>query len=109
MEKENKNELIHIRIEPTVKEKSEEIFRKLGINTSYAVSLFLNQVILQNGFPFNVLLPNNDSKEIKELEREINCNKEDENKCQKIINLYRMGDIDYETAVFAIRRINHDK
>ena len=47
MSKENKNELIHIRIEPTVKEKSEDIFNKLGINMSYAVSLFLNQVILK--------------------------------------------------------------
>ena len=49
--KENKNELIHIRIEPTIKDKSEDIFKKLGINMSYAVSLFLNQVILKNGFP----------------------------------------------------------
>ena len=55
--KENKKELIHIKIEPTVKEKSEDIFHKLGINMSYAVSLFLNQVILKNGFPFNVELP----------------------------------------------------
>ena len=47
MSKENKNELIHIRIEPTVKEKSEIIFNKLGINMSYAISLFLNQVILK--------------------------------------------------------------
>ena len=56
MEKEIKRDLIHIRIEPTVKEKSERIFDKLGINMSYAVSLFLNQVILKNGFPFNVEL-----------------------------------------------------
>ena len=44
--KENKNELIHIRIEPSIKDKSEDIFKRLGINISYAVSLFLNQVIL---------------------------------------------------------------
>ena len=65
--KENKNELIHIRIEPTVKEKSEDIFKKLGINMSYAVSLFLNQVILKNGFPFNVELPQANETEVEAL------------------------------------------
>ena len=35
MSKENKNELIHIRIEPSVKKKSEDIFNKLGIKTAY--------------------------------------------------------------------------
>lgn len=49
--KENKNELIHIRIKPTAKEKSEEMFNKLRINMSYGISLFLNHVILENGFP----------------------------------------------------------
>ena len=47
-----KTELIHIRIEPEVKEQSEYIFKILGVNTSYAVSMFLNQVILRGGFPF---------------------------------------------------------
>ena len=42
----NKTELIHIRIEPEVKVQSENIFKRLGVNTSYAVSMFLNQVIL---------------------------------------------------------------
>ena len=40
--KETKNELINIRIKPSVKEKSEEIFSDLGIHMSYAISLFLN-------------------------------------------------------------------
>ncbi len=36
----NKTELIHIRIEPEVKVQSENIFKRLGVNTSYAVSMF---------------------------------------------------------------------
>lgn len=105
--KENKNELIHIRIEPTIKDKSENIFKKLGINMSYAVSLFLNQVILKNGFPFAVELPQRNENEIEALARiiestggtgEVNLQN------QKIIHLYSVGDIDYETAVFAIKR-----
>jgi len=107
MSKENKNELIHIRIEPTVKEKSEIIFNKLGINTSYAISLFLNQVILKNGFPFNVELPKVNETELETLAKIIEStggNGEVSEKNQKIIHLYSLGEIDYETAVFAIKR-----
>jgi len=104
---ENKNELIHIRMEPSVKEKSEEIFKKLGINMSYAVSLFLNQVILKNGFPFNVELPKVNETEAEALAKIIELtggNGEVSKENQKIIHLYSIGDIDYETAVFAIKR-----
>ena len=105
--KENKNELIHIRIEPTVKEKSEDIFNKLGINMSYAVSLFLNQVILKNGFPFNIELPKENETEIEKLAKIIEStggNGEVSKKNQKFIHLYSVGDTDYETAVYAIKR-----
>ena len=107
MSRENKNELIHIRIEPTVKEKSEDIFNKLGINMSYAVSLFLNQVILKNGFPFIVELPNVNETEMESLAKIIEStggSGEVSLKNQKIIHLYALGEIDYETAVFAIKR-----
>ena len=105
--KENKNELIHIRIEPTVKEKSEDIFKKLGINMSYAVSLFLNQVILKNGFPFNVELPQVNETEVEALAKIIETtggNGEVSERNQKIIHSYSIGDIDYDTAVYAIKR-----
>ena len=105
--KENKNELIHIRIEPTVKEKSEAIFKKLGINMSYAVSLFLNQVILKNGFPFSIELPPVNEKEIESLVKIIESTggmgKVSEQN-QKIIQLYANGDIDYDTALYAIKK-----
>ena len=107
VEKENKNELIHIRIEPTVKEKSEDIFKKLGINMSYAVSLFLNQVIMKNGFPFSVELPRNNETEIEKLASIIEStggNGTINEKNKKIIHLYSIGDVDYETAVYAIKR-----
>ena len=107
MSKKKKNELIHIRIEPSVKEKSEDIFNKLGINMSYAVSLFLNQVILKNGFPFNVELPKVNETELESLAKIIEStggNGAVSEKNQKIIHLYSLGEIDYETAVFAIKR-----
>ncbi len=104
---ENKTDMIHIRIEHTIKQQSEEILKKLGINTSYAVSLFLNQLILKNGFPFDVVLPNNKENEVEALARIIEStggNGKINEKNKKIIHLYSIGDIDYETAVFAIKR-----
>lgn len=55
----SKTELIHVRVEPDVKKDVESIFSILGINTSYAVSVFFNQVILNKGFPFKVNIPEN--------------------------------------------------
>ena len=104
MEKEIKKELIHIRIEPTVKEKSERIFDQLGINMSYAVSLFLNQVILRNGFPFDVNLYKSEENHIEKLACIMNSvdGKEPTPYAKKIINLYITDQIDLETAKFAI-------
>ena len=74
---------------------------------SYAVSIFLNQVILKNGFPFNVELPQVNETEVEALFKIIEStggNREVSEKNQKIIHLFAIGDIDYETAVFAIKR-----
>ena len=107
MKTETKNEMIHIRIPQSTKDEAEGIFRKLGITFSYAISLFLNQVILKNGFPFDIKIPKNDKNEIEVLARALestggkgNLSKEDE----KILHLYSTGEIDYETAIFAIQR-----
>lgn len=106
MEKENKSDLIHVRIEHSVKEEAENILKRLGLNTSYAVSLFLNQVIMRKGLPFEVEIPP-DEMEVESLARIIEAtggSGEVSEKNRKIIHLYARGDIDYETAVFAIKR-----
>ena len=107
MSKKNKKELIHLRIDPTIKEKSEYIFNKLGITMSDAVSLFLNQVILKSGIPFKVELPKVNETELESLAKVIEStggNGKVSEKNQKIIHLYSLGEIDYETAVFAIKK-----
>ncbi len=103
----NKSELIHIRIEPDIKEKSEAIFKRLGVNTSYAVSMFLNNVILRGGFPFEIELPKNKNDEFTNLVMIIEStagNGKVSEKNKNILYLYSSGQIDYETAVFAIKR-----
>jgi len=48
---------IFARVEPEVKEQAEEVLNRLGIPMSNAVGMFLRQVALQRGIPFEMKLP----------------------------------------------------
>jgi len=48
---------LYVRVEPDVKENAETILTQLGIPMSNAVGMFLKQVILRRGIPFDVTLP----------------------------------------------------
>lgn len=52
-----KTETLHIRIEPEIKKKAEETLRSLGITTTEAINIYLHQIILNQGLPFDVKLP----------------------------------------------------
>lgn len=47
---------LYVRIEPGLKEQAEAILVQLGIPVSSAVNIFLKQVIMQRGIPFDVKL-----------------------------------------------------
>lgn len=49
---------IQARIDPEIKEKAQEIFNKLHISMSEAISMYLTQVTLQKGIPFDIKIPN---------------------------------------------------
>jgi DNA-damage-inducible protein J len=49
---------VFARVEPEIKEQAEQVLGQLGIPMSNAIGLFLRQVIMQRGIPFDVkLLP----------------------------------------------------
>ncbi len=48
---------IYTRVDPETKEKAESILSQLGIPMSNAVCMFLKQIVLQNGIPFEMKLP----------------------------------------------------
>lgn len=48
---------VFVRVEPEVKEQAEKILGELGIPMSNAVGMFLRQVVLQRGIPFEMKLP----------------------------------------------------
>ena len=67
---------LYARIEPEIKYKAEEILSRLGLPVSNAITLFYNQIILQNGLPFEVKLPKGsplflDDLSVEELDREL--------------------------------------
>lgn len=48
---------VFTRIEPEIKEQAELVLAKLGISMSSAMNMFLRQIVLQKGIPFELKLP----------------------------------------------------
>ena len=53
-----KTAMITTRVEPELKADAEKVLSKLGISTTEAINLFLSQVRLRKGLPFDVKIPN---------------------------------------------------
>jgi DNA-damage-inducible protein J len=53
-----KTAMITARVEPELKANAEKVLKRLGISTTEAISLFLSQIRLQKGLPFDVKIPN---------------------------------------------------
>ena len=53
-----KTATITARIEPKLKRNAEGVLEKLGVNTTDAITMFLSQVVLRRGLPFEVRIPN---------------------------------------------------
>ena len=53
-----KSAVIQTRIDPVIKNKAQNIFNQLNISMSEAISIFLTQVTLKRGIPFEITLPN---------------------------------------------------
>lgn len=59
----NKTATVRARIEPELKEQAEQIFHRLGLNVTQAITLFYKQVELRNGLPFDVVIPNDTTRQ----------------------------------------------
>ena len=69
--------------------------------------MFLNQVILRGGFPFEIKLHkinNNEHTELAAILESTAGNGKISQKNKNILTLYSKGQINYETAVFAIKK-----
>ena len=61
---------VFARVEPEVKEQAEIVLERLGIPMSNAVDMFLRQVVIQRGIPFEMKLPANRPLILDELSKE---------------------------------------
>jgi addiction module RelB/DinJ family antitoxin len=48
---------VFARVEPEIKEQAEQVLHLLGIPMSNAIGLFLRQIIIHRGIPFDMKLP----------------------------------------------------
>lgn len=58
-----KTAMIRARIEPALKKKAENHFKKLGMSTSQAINTFYMQVVIHKGIPFEIRLEHDDIEE----------------------------------------------
>lgn len=49
--------MVRARVDPKLKDETDQIFSQLGISTTEAIRMFLAQVRLRRGLPFSVGLP----------------------------------------------------
>ena len=93
-------QMIHARIDPNIKHKAELVFSALGINTTEAIRMFLTQVTLKQGIPFDVKIPNKETRKAMDdliLNRNVTtCSKEE---FDKLFNVF-----DIQTLVWCGKR-----
>ena len=53
----NKTSMIHVRVNPEIKQEVEKILDNLGMTTTEAINIYLKQIILNCGLPFEVKMP----------------------------------------------------
>ncbi len=102
-----RNEVIHVRVSDDLKASVEHILNGLGVSLSYAINMYLKQIEINRGIPFQIVLPSQKKqKEIEMLAHAINLTggKEVNTYANKILGLYAQDLIDYETTVFALGR-----
>lgn len=50
------------RVDENVKKEAETLFKKMGLNMSTAMNLFLKKCILEQGIPFELKVPNRETR-----------------------------------------------
>jgi DNA-damage-inducible protein J len=80
-----KTAVIHARTDENIKKQAETILKMLGISTTDAINMFLCQIVINKGLPFEVKIPNKTTlKAMKAVE-----NNTDVVECEDIDDLLR--------------------
>lgn len=57
-----KTAYINARVENELKKNAEKVLKRVGVKTSDAVGMFLQQIVLHEGLPFEVRIPNKETR-----------------------------------------------
>ena len=105
-----KTETVHTRVTHEIKEKADVVFSRLGLTTSQAIMLFLTASVNKNGIPFELVTPTEEDEDVAFASAMATVDGvEPSDKAKRIMRLFSRGEIDYETAQFAIERIYKQK
>jgi len=58
-----KDSVVRARINSTVKSEAEDILQQMGLNTSDAIQMLFNMIVLHKGIPFEMKIPNKETLE----------------------------------------------
>ena len=98
-----KTATLNLRVNPTVKERAEEVLSKLGVPMSTAIDIYLNQISLTGGIPFSVSLP----KAPLSIHADAMTNEEIRKKIEKGYDDIAAGRVQNAAEAFAKFRENH--
>ncbi|MBU0994069.1 MAG: type II toxin-antitoxin system RelB/DinJ family antitoxin [Proteobacteria bacterium] len=73
-----KTAIIQTRVDPKVKKNAQTILKKLNLSMSEAISIYLSQISLNKGIPFEIKIPNKvTEKSLTDSEKGHGLNKAD--------------------------------
>jgi DNA-damage-inducible protein J len=58
-----KSSQIRARVEPSLKTQAEAILERIGLTPTQAITLYYRQIVLREGIPFEVALPNRETRD----------------------------------------------
>ena len=59
----NKTATVRARIQPGLKVHAENVFHRLGLNPTQAITIFYKQVELRDGLPFDMVIPTSTTRQ----------------------------------------------
>lgn len=74
-----KTSSMHIRVDPKVKKDVEKILNTLGMTTTEAINIYLKQIILTSGIPFEIKTPQFSGEMLEAIKEAYEIEKHPEN------------------------------
>lgn len=94
---------MNLRVNPIVKRRAEDVLSRLGIPMSTAIDMYLNQISLTGGIPFEVTLP----KALHPINADLMITEEIHAKLQEGYDDMKAGKVQDAAVAFAKFRENH--